>query len=85
MPISESEADLIGTGAKAYFMRRVLHDYSDDDCVKILSHLRAAMAQDSKLLIQDQVMPSVITNPELEANVAVLDVATMVMAERRGV
>ena len=37
------------------------------------------MAPDSKVLIQEQIMPSVITNPELEANVAVLDVATMVM------
>ena len=37
------------------------------------------MAPDSRVLIQEQIMPSIITNPELEANVAVLDVATMVM------
>ena len=66
-------------GAKAYFIRRVIHDYSDADSVKILSNLRAAMAPDSRVLIQEQIMPSIITNPELEANVAVLDVATMVM------
>jgi O-methyltransferase domain len=57
----------------------VLHDYSDRDCVKILSNIRAVMAPDSRVLIQEQIMPSIITNPELEANVAVLDVATMVM------
>lgn len=57
----------------------MIHDYSDADSVKILSNLRAAMGPDSRLLIQEQIMPSVITNPELEANVAVLDVATMVM------
>ena len=37
------------------------------------------MAPDSRVLNQEQIMPSVITIPELEANVAVLDVATMVM------
>jgi hypothetical protein len=70
---------LTPVGAKAYFIRRVLHDYSDDDCVKILSHLKAAMAPDSRVLIQEQIMPSIITNPEQQANVAVLDVACMVM------
>jgi O-methyltransferase domain len=69
----------VDAGAKAYFIRRVLHDYSDEDCAKILSNIRAAMAPDSKVLIQEQIMPSIITNPELEANVAVLDVACMVM------
>lgn len=47
--------------------------------MKILSNIKAAMAPDSKVLIQEQIMPSIITNPEVEANVAVLDVATMVM------
>ena len=37
------------------------------------------MAPDSRVLIQEQIMPGVIKNPELEANVAVLDVACMVM------
>lgn len=67
------------TGAKAYYIRRVLHDYSDDDCIKILSHVKEAMASDSRLLIAEQILPTLITNPELEANVAVLDVACMVM------
>lgn len=43
-------------GARVYYIRRCLHDYSDDESVGILRHLAAAMAADSKLLIVDHVM-----------------------------
>lgn len=43
------------TGAKAYYLRRILHDYSDSKCVEILSRLAAAAAPDSKILIADVV------------------------------
>ncbi|CAK7222888.1 hypothetical protein SBRCBS47491_005017 [Sporothrix bragantina] len=42
--------------ARVYYIRRCLHDYSDDEGVIILKHLAAAMAPDSKLLIVDHVM-----------------------------
>jgi hypothetical protein len=44
-------------GAKAYYLRRVLHDYADEGCVKILRHTREAMADYSVVLISDMVMP----------------------------
>nr|POE83811.1 o-methyltransferase gsfc [Quercus suber] len=43
--------------ARAYFMRFIIHDYLDDVCVKILSHLSDVMAPDSRVLIADMVIP----------------------------
>lgn len=54
--------------AKAYYLRRIMHDYSDDSCVKILKHIHDAMADDSKLLISEMVLPSRVD----EANLSVI-------------
>jgi hypothetical protein len=64
-------------GAKAYFLRRIMHDYSDANCVKILCHLRDAMAEDSKILIADMVMPRRVYEADLPA--AAMDNTVMVM------
>lgn len=42
--------------AAAYLYQRIFHDWSDDDCRKIMSSLRPAMASYSKLLICDVVV-----------------------------
>lgn len=39
-------------------MRQIMHDWSDADCNAILAQLVRAMDQDSRLLIDDFVMPS---------------------------
>ncbi|KAF2728963.1 S-adenosyl-L-methionine-dependent methyltransferase [Polyplosphaeria fusca] len=44
--------------AKYYYLRSVLHDWPDDKCTMILSHLIDAMTQDSLILIDDKVLPS---------------------------
>ncbi|KAJ5597707.1 hypothetical protein N7537_007791 [Penicillium hordei] len=44
-------------GAKAYYLRTVLHDWPDRQAVMILSRLREAMAPDSSLLIHEKAMP----------------------------
>lgn len=47
-------------GARAYILRLVLHDWPDDKCQIILTHLRNAMQPGySKILIQDIVIPNV--------------------------
>ena len=46
------------SGALIYWIRRCLHDYSDADCTKILAHLAAAMADDSRVLVCEQIMPN---------------------------
>lgn len=45
--------------AKAYYMRNIMHDWPDSKCIEILEHLRNAMAQDSIILIDENVLPDV--------------------------
>ncbi|KAF9871862.1 O-methyltransferase [Colletotrichum karsti] len=42
--------------ALIYYIRRCLHDYGDDVCAKMLTHLSDAMASDSKVLISEYVL-----------------------------
>ncbi|KAH9841295.1 putative O-methyltransferase, partial [Teratosphaeria destructans] len=46
-----------GPGAHLYYMRHVLHDWSDKDCRAILGHIVQAMTTESRLLIEDSVVP----------------------------
>lgn len=47
------------SGARAYFMHAVLHDWSDETSVKILKQIAAVMKPGySKILINDIVIPS---------------------------
>ena len=53
------------TGAKAYLIRRVLHDYSDPYCITLLKHIAAAMSPDSIVLIGDLVLSSRATPADI--------------------
>ncbi|GKZ36808.1 hypothetical protein AbraIFM66950_008040 [Aspergillus brasiliensis] len=44
-------------GARGYMLRTVLHDWPDNEVVKILSRVREAMDEESVLLIVEKVMP----------------------------
>lgn len=47
-----------GLKPSAYLLSRVLHDWKDEDCVRILKNLLLAMEKyGTKLLITDRVMP----------------------------
>ncbi|ETN38242.1 uncharacterized protein HMPREF1541_06273 [Cyphellophora europaea CBS 101466] len=65
------------TGAKAYYLRRIMHDFSDANCVVILKHIRAAMLPDSRVLLADMVMPKRVTEADLPA--AAIDNCMMIM------
>jgi hypothetical protein len=43
-------------GADIYMLIRVLHDWSDEDCMRILRSCRTAMGPDAVLLIGDQIL-----------------------------
>ncbi|KAL9032135.1 MAG: hypothetical protein Q9180_006679 [Flavoplaca navasiana] len=43
-------------GAEVYWLRSILHDWSDTYCVQILSAIAGAMAPHSRILICDQLM-----------------------------
>lgn len=54
------EADFFGsvpTGGDLYVLKRVLHDWDDESCVRILRTCRAAMSAQAKLLVIDAVVP----------------------------
>ena len=44
-------------GADAYLLSRVLHDWDDDDAVRVLRTCRRAMRPDSVLLVVEAVLP----------------------------
>lgn len=46
-------------GAKFYYLRHILHDWTDADCVKILSSIVPAMGPESRLVIDEVVLPNV--------------------------
>ena len=43
--------------AKLYYLRHVLHDWPDAECVRILKNIIPAMGPESRLIIDDIVMP----------------------------
>lgn len=53
---SGSFFDGVPAGADVYLLIRVLHDWSDIDCVRILRNCRAAMSSDARLLIVEQIL-----------------------------
>jgi hypothetical protein len=72
--------DHVPTGADIYLMIRVLHDWADEDCVRILSNCRAAMGKHSLLLIGEQLLEP---DPTLGQSTSyLLDVHMMAMFGR---
>jgi len=54
-------------GAEVYFLRHVLHDWPDDECVAILSQLRGAMGPDSIVMIVEKVIHTTVGSPQLKS------------------
>jgi hypothetical protein len=48
--------DGIPGGADVYMLVRVLHDWNDEDCVRILRICRAAMGPEARLLLGEQIL-----------------------------
>lgn len=44
-------------GADAYILKRILHDWTDEDCVTILTNIQQAMAPTGRVLVVDAVIP----------------------------
>ncbi|NLU92394.1 methyltransferase [Chitinophaga sp. Ak27] len=47
----------VPAGADAYVIKYILHDWSDEDAIRILSNCSRAMKKDSKILVIDGVVP----------------------------
>lgn len=44
-------------GAKFYYLRAIFHDYPDEKCLVILKNLIQVMAKNSRILIDEVVLP----------------------------
>ncbi len=55
--VSGSFFDKVPMGADVYFLKRILHDWSDEDCCKILQTVKAAMTPESRLYVVDAIVP----------------------------
>lgn len=47
----------VPAGGDAYILKHIIHDWSDEECVKILSHCHAGMTAGGKVLIVEMVVP----------------------------
>lgn len=50
--------EVVPPGADGYFMKHILHDWGDEDCLRILRACREAMQFDSRLLICERIVPA---------------------------
>ena len=55
---SGSFFDAVPAGADAYFMKHILHDWNDADCLRILGNCAKAMSDRAKLLVCEKLVPS---------------------------
>jgi predicted transcriptional regulator len=65
--------------ADAYIMKMILHDWSDDECVKILSNIRKACPKEGKVFIAEHL----ITDPETPHFSKLFDIHMMCVASGR--
>ncbi len=54
--VSGNFFEAVPKGGDAYIMKYILHDWNDDECVKILANCRAAMSENGKVLVVDNVV-----------------------------
>ncbi|KAA1251593.1 hydroxyneurosporene methyltransferase [Mycobacterium simiae] len=50
--------DAVPSGADAYLLKNIIHDWPDGDAVRILRNVRAAAGTGQKVLLVEQVIPS---------------------------
>lgn len=49
--------EAVPSGQDAYMLSHILHDWGDDDCVKILNNIRQAMPNAARLLVVEMLIP----------------------------
>ena len=56
--VAGSFFEAVPSGASGYFMKHILHDWGDADCLCILRACRKAMPADARLLICERIVPT---------------------------
>lgn len=60
--------------ADAYLLKMILHDWTDDECVRILSNLREAASPDGRVFVCERVVPG----PEMPHFSKIYDINMMI-------
>uniref|UniRef100_A0A8H7N128 O-methyltransferase C-terminal domain-containing protein n=1 Tax=Bionectria ochroleuca TaxID=29856 RepID=A0A8H7N128_BIOOC len=50
-------------GARAYYMRKILHSFADEKCLEILANVKAGLTEKSVIMIDETVLPEEGTRP----------------------
>jgi hypothetical protein len=66
-------------GGDAYVISNVLHDWSDDDCVRILRNVRAAMTPSARVWVVEMVLGSPGRTAAEERDLALVDLHMLVL------
>jgi SAM-dependent methyltransferase len=69
----------VPAGGDLYLLSHVIHDWGDEDSIRVLQCCRRVMAAEAKLVILDRVMPERI-EPSLDVQVKVVQDITMMIA-----
>jgi hypothetical protein len=49
--------DSVPAGGDLYLLKHILHDWKDDECLRILRSIRSAMAHGGRLAVMEFVLP----------------------------
>jgi DNA-binding HxlR family transcriptional regulator len=71
--------DAVPSGGDAYVISNVLHDWSDDDCVRILRTVRSAMAPTARVWIVEMVVDAPGRTREQERDLHLVDLHMLVL------
>ena len=84
-PVAGDFFESVPTGGDVYLLRRVLHDWADEDAVAILANCRSAIGdQPARLLVADMIMPErPVPGPAEDEAVFTLDLHMLVMLGAR--
>ncbi|PHH64487.1 hypothetical protein CDD81_4562 [Ophiocordyceps australis] len=67
-------------GARVYYLRQILHNHSDEDCLEILQAQKAGLGASSVLVIDEKVLPDVGSDEEASAEfVATMGINMLVL------
>jgi hypothetical protein len=70
----------VPSGLSLYVLKNVLHDWADEDCVRILTQVRRAMASTSRLLIVERVLPTHVAVCAADRQATLMDLNMLVTA-----
>lgn len=73
--VAGSFFDAVPAGGDAYLLSNIIHDWDDDDSVRILANCRNAMNEDGRVLLVEAVLP----DGEPALNVKLMDLDMLVL------